>query len=684
MATNITGIAPAANSFLEVGDSFTCVIDHTSATEVLITIDGETAWSLTGGAGAGFTIDKVTSSEVTTINIKRTAGWAGSVVSVSVEVTAGTYPGTASWQYYVGVQTEYPGKQPYNDTLETEFTVLEDGVEVASGVNVIDIRDGLNATKTGEKRVRVDADAVAGGGLVGLGTYTCNTAGGAPASGAFTVSASDTSIAFTHRLHDQPGDATLPAGGWGGLLQTLQSGSKIVYRRTGDIGDTISYNISAVVNNASDTEFTINALYTPGTTGFFQNGEDYYVEVWANFAPTTAGTDFTGGLGSWLYDNSSTSGAGIASGDFRLNNANPTLATELYIADLNTEGINMAATIDNLTGREISLWNDGGTDGGTFTIGQILNNTGYYTLVLTGKVTTSSFTNNDRFVVSDLGPTAGYNFSMRSGFAAWACAGVAGGAPSSSTMTFDSATLSSVTSINVHDTAEFDDVSGVLLNLKEGDHISIREKAGTSSGVFKVLGVTDNTTYVTITLSAVHAGGTVVVGRTYEVMTLHAGLHEHVEYSGRLVTTLAPVYLRNANSRWDTDGFTIEAGSTQGTPDQPGNPGTGWTAPWNGKVLRVRGWVKLAVSTDTGSLELWKWTPTDNSASLSGSELGFSGGFYQFPGSGVSGSFREIDVTFNSSNTFAAGDQLDLLAYTDQNSAGIIILDVVVTVERTE
>jgi len=97
-----------------------------------------------------------------------------------------------------------------------------------------------------------------------------------------------------------------------------------------------------------------------------------------------------------------------------------------------------------------------------------------------------------------------------------------GGAPASTTFTANSATLSSVTTLNLADASSSDNnFSSTYGSLAPGDVIVVRDNAGGAAhGTFRIKSRTDNTTYWTFSVTPLDVSGSFVATNTYDVWTV--------------------------------------------------------------------------------------------------------------------------------------------------------------------
>ncbi len=142
-----TNIVPVPNALIEIGEGFNCTITAVGASEVTLSatdgVTSDTIWTLTGGFGAGFSGTASTSTGVTTLStVKRTAGWWGSPLVVTVQTIISGSTADQSWTYFIrGIESYPDGSRPYNESIETGITVTEDDIVVGTDVNQFDFDD---------------------------------------------------------------------------------------------------------------------------------------------------------------------------------------------------------------------------------------------------------------------------------------------------------------------------------------------------------------------------------------------------------------------------------------------------------------------------------------------------------------------------------------------------------------
>jgi hypothetical protein len=74
--------------------------------------------------------------------VKRTAGWWGSPLVVTVQTIISGSTADQSWTYFIrGIESYPDGSRPYNESIETGITVTEDDIVVGTDVNQFDFDD---------------------------------------------------------------------------------------------------------------------------------------------------------------------------------------------------------------------------------------------------------------------------------------------------------------------------------------------------------------------------------------------------------------------------------------------------------------------------------------------------------------------------------------------------------------
>lgn len=431
---------PVADYLLEVGDSFSFDLDDggTTPTEVTITIEGaatEVAYTLTGGSQPGYSVSSVLNGNVYTFTVERTAGWDASPFTVNVSWIISGVVSTDSWNYELRTEQKYPSlMQPRNPVSQGTLIITDDGAAVETETGWIDLV-GATVTSLGGGKVR--ASFAGGGG--GVGTFTglsdtpnsyTNTRGGVP-----QVNDGESSLEFVYGLPDlgqwrylAPPSAVPSAGqictnatilanintisvhndNWGGdtmrsALLEVEVGSKL-YLRDEQLGEGGVYEVTLVTDNTTYVTYTV-AAQTVDTGPFGASGSSMALTVLPGAAATGAGGSY--GYGTWAYDAGATSGGGIAAGEFRLNNADPTSATILYIRKDNREGVNLGTILEDAGGYRLSFWNADGTEGFVCDLGVPSDLSAYWQFPISNVVGDTSLVDAATFGVTYIAPTVG-------------------------------------------------------------------------------------------------------------------------------------------------------------------------------------------------------------------------------------------------------------------------------------
>lgn len=136
-------------------------------------------------------------------------------------------------------------------------------------------------------------------------------------------------------------------------------------------------------------------------------------------------------------------------------------------------------------------------------------------------------------------------------------------------------------------------------------------------------------------------------------------------------------------TKYTYQSMTSNRGTTQGVPTLPAANFLMWTAPVDCKVTNVSGWYDVAISgTQDSHFELWKWARTTGSSTQTGSELGFTGGFYHMNSPTGAGTFQRVDVAFSTSNTLSKGDSLEMITYDISAMNGYPRISLIVELEE--
>lgn len=609
---SIANIAPAANAFIQTGDSFSCEITHTGATEVEIRVAGETAWTLTAGAAAGFEINKNTLSEVTTISVKRTAGWTGSPIIVDVEVTGGAEAGTTSWSYYVGTSVQYPqGKRPYNEEFVTDFVVSKDDAEIASGVRIIDV-DGstMNVVKTGSNKIKLFslAGGGGGGGIVGPIVYESGGTLSAPSAGAFRA---DAVPFFTSvlRFDDDGTDGELR-----GFLLLLEEGNTI-FLKDDTNGELFAGVVSTVNDTGTDVTIALSGVVTADAPGDWTNGRSYTVGAFGNNAfilnilksgQLSALTDIitladddvflvedqsaafgkkkasgallksyilaavSGQKGLGVWQCGGIAGGVPSIGEFTVSSAFASSALTHNINDRGADAAFLGGFMQNLPVGTRLLYQDTTdlTQFATYKISAVVDNGTYVTYTIDTLYDTDiTFVSGRDYNVFLLPVNASVAGGSGGGMGQWDYAS-GGGAPGSTQITANVDLLSGVTTLNISDASGSDNnFSAAFANVKVGDYIVIRDNAGGGAhGTFLVSNAVDNATYWTYTVTPGNVAGSFSAGNTYDMWVLSGESTTETE-----VNLVGVASTQNElNDGWD--GSTIETSDVGITSN-----GTIWT-----------------------------------------------------------------------------------------------------------
>lgn len=225
--------------------------------------------------------------------------------------------------------------------------------------------------------------------------YTFSTTTGAPSdpgSGVFRFDAA--SIASVTAIYIDI--LTSNATDISAYLALWTTGDTLIIGSDTD-GDT-SLAVFTVVSTVDSTGYyTINVSYVSGTT--FSASEACVIQRFAK--GSTGDTGLTGDKGGIPYQfSTTTTAADPGEGFFRLNNADASLATALYIDDIATGSMDVSAWLAawQSGGQLIILSNvDDDNSFAIYTIGTVTDSTGYFTVALT-HVAGAGFSNNEACV----------------------------------------------------------------------------------------------------------------------------------------------------------------------------------------------------------------------------------------------------------------------------------------------
>lgn len=152
---SVSNQTPPDNGSILAGDAIAAQITHTSATEVTLSVNADLVWSLTAGTESGFAGTVNTLSGVTDFTFRKTGGWDGSPLTVTVVITGGAEAGTTTWTVYVNSNATYSnGLKPYNETFQSGITVQGAGVDIVQNLQKINfVNDAVTETSEGVARV---------------------------------------------------------------------------------------------------------------------------------------------------------------------------------------------------------------------------------------------------------------------------------------------------------------------------------------------------------------------------------------------------------------------------------------------------------------------------------------------------------------------------------------------------
>lgn len=236
--------------------------------------------------------------------------------------------------------------------------------------------------------------ASAGGGThegpLGNWTYDISTVFGDPGAGKFRLNALDPNSAATIYLNeDNLGGAAIDA-----VLDLLRSGDQLYFQQTDD--ETVAF--LATVTSAADIGAfrAIGISVSSSTVSSITDGK--------NFSITRAAQAFaTSGFGNFVYNSTTT--AGSSAGTIRFNNANPTLATEMYLDDDNISGVDVSTSIAKLDGAQLTVAAGSGAEFLTMRCGKPVDNGTYWTVPISNVVGSTSLSANFNYSISTTGPS---------------------------------------------------------------------------------------------------------------------------------------------------------------------------------------------------------------------------------------------------------------------------------------
>lgn len=553
---SIANISPAANATLETGDSFSCEITHTSATEVEVTVDGILAWSYTGGYVAGYEGTKATLSEVTTISIAKTAGWGDSPMVVSVTITGGAEAGTTSWSYYVGTGVEYPeGTQEYDQTLESSLRVLLAAAEVEDNILTIDIDDAsMNVVKTGTGRVKLFST---GAGVSDHGSLT-----GLADDDHTQYVLADGTRTQTNALLTEAAAPSAPSAGY---VKVYAKTDGLVYSRdsigieqnlSADTQAFASWTVSSIAGaTTSAQECSFDAANWASITEIklnYESFEDVVDEIIQSFevndflllrnavsgvhmfvklssvtddsgnSQMVLGVTHVGSSGTWAADD---------------------VADVMHIKGGSAIHTDVAGEINGLTAKSPPVSAD----------------------VLAIEDSAASYAKK-KVTISDIVSLASAATNTV-GFATWSLGSVAGATTSAQSCSFDTATASSLGTIKLNYEAFQDVVDQIIQSFEANDFLLVRTVGGAPHSFVKITGVTDDSgnSQMVFTVSVVAGSGTFSTG-TENIDVVHIkGAHTGGGGGGSGTKTLAPFSVVSGDGTEVVIGGGYIDGSTGGT-----------------------------------------------------------------------------------------------------------------------
>jgi hypothetical protein len=367
----IENINPLSNSVIGPADSFSFDIDNTY-TSLVVKIGAaggdEYAYDYAlGGAQTGYTVTITNLGSQDRITVKRDSGWDKEPVAVTVVENETGSIVTTQFQLYLTSTKLYPeGMQPYSDAYEGTLIVTEEDVQVRGDVGWIDYNGtDFDLVDLGNGKVRINANETlkqggAGGptpgpSLAGIGKWTVvNVAGGGtPAAGEIIINSSD-NTAVTSILMSTTTEDGQNYDEWFQRFTNLTEGLTLTVYDAETGTKWFSSAVSSMsLGTANYRNFTLNhADKTNSGAHTWAVNDEVFIEVLPAYPDTSALTEpSTYGLGRMIA-NTATTEQNPNTGFFQFNNANPQLATKIWLYRYCAHGADLSDLLLNGDGSE--------------------------------------------------------------------------------------------------------------------------------------------------------------------------------------------------------------------------------------------------------------------------------------------------------------------------------------------
>lgn len=298
---------------------------------------------------------------------------------------------------------------------------------------------------------------------------------------------------------------------------------------------------------------------------------------------------FGGGLsgyGSWTYDNTSNTGAGIASGAIRFSGADPTSAGLMYIHKTNAQGFNFSTLLDKLEGWKIILTSGDGTELVTALGGAGGDGGTYWVLPISSQTGSTALTNGFAFTISLAAPAifpggaGGGTYDLGD----WFWTGASGASdPGTGNLKFTSGSpgFTSAIYISVINNGTGVDFIETFQDLQPGDFILLRTDTESYAVRYQITAQPiDNGTWFNIPVIPQSSGGGIGSSAPMRVV---------------LIKSSAGAAALGSNVLWQWNGVDLTQFAAAGSPSFAT---AGWTANFDvqnaensqsGKLIRVAG-----------------------------------------------------------------------------------------------
>jgi hypothetical protein len=281
------------------------------------------------------------------------------------------------------------------------LTVKDEGVSLGSNINSINI-EGASVTATGTGQ-EVTVSIVSGDAVVFGAKYIFSpTTTSSPANGEIRLNNSNLSLATEIYVSETDRNAANTSG----LLDFIQLNSVLAVVDESDTSNYHFFSLNSQVDNGTDRTYNVTHLYGNGTiAGNTTLGASVRGPQGIQGEQGNPGVNGITGFGLRHTFSTSTS-TSPAAGEIRLNNATPSLATNIYISEIDRNGNATDLVLDELTLGSILMLIDesDSTSYSFYRLDSVVDNVNYRDLTVAHLGSNGTLSGNITFSFASRGP----------------------------------------------------------------------------------------------------------------------------------------------------------------------------------------------------------------------------------------------------------------------------------------